>query len=165
LGDIFWIKSQNRIIGFGALVIDPNREVKAQGLISMPLDDPAAYKLLYGKTWSKKTIIEERDERNTRYYYPCQINTVEGWEILTTLHSLPSTTSGGMSDYSLSQAKLIQDGREWILIGHIMHIQKEKTFIARQAALINSDGEIIYGSEIEVPTDNPSGAKIIKKQP
>ena len=165
IGDIFWIKSQNRLIGFGALVIDPDREVKAQGLISMPLDDPAAYKLLQGKTWSEKTIIEERDERNTRYFYPCQINMGHGWEVLTTRHSMPSTTSGGVSDYSLSQAALNKEGREWILIGHIMHLQKEKTFIARQAALINSDGEIVYGTEIEVPIENPSGAKVIKKQP
>lgn len=165
IGDIFWIKSQNRLIGFGALVIDPDREVKAQGLISMPLDDPAAYKLLQGKTWSEKTIIEERDERNTRYFYPCKINMGHGWEVLTTRHSMPSTTSGGVSDYSLSQAALNKEGREWILIGQIMHLQKEKTFIARQAALINSDGEIVYGTEIEVPIENPSGAKVIKKQP
>jgi len=165
LGDIFWIKNQCRLIGFGALVIDPNRELKAQGLITIPLDDPAAYKLLQGKTWSEKIIIEETDERNTRYFFPCQINMGHGWEVLTTRHSMPSTTSGGVSDYSLSQATLIQDGREWILIGHIMHLQREKTFIARQAALINSDGEIVYGTEIEVPIENPSGAKVIKKQP
>jgi hypothetical protein len=165
LGDIFWIKNQNRLIGFGALVIDPDREVKAQGLITVPLDDPAAYKVLSGKTWTKREIIEQADERNTRYYYPCQINGVQGWEVLTTLHSSPPPITGGKSDYSLAQATRTHDGKEWILIGHIMLLEKEKTFIARQAALINSDGEIICGSEIEVPTDDPSGAKVIKKQP
>lgn len=165
LGDIFWIKNQNRLIGFGALIIDPDREVKAQGLITVSIDDPAAYRVLYGKTWTKKEIIEEADERNTRYYYPCQINGVQGWEVLTTLHSGPSPILGGKSDYSLAQAKRIHDGKEWILIGHIMLLEKERTFLARQAALINSDGEIVYGSEIKVPTDNPSGAKVIKKQP
>ena len=147
------------------MVIDPNRELKAQGMISMPLDDPADFELLSGKKWSEKIIIEEKDERNTRYYYPCQINMGKGWEVLTTLHSLPSTTSGGLSDYGLAQAKLIQDGREWILIGFIMHLQNEKSFIARQAALINSDGKIVYGSEIKVPADDPTGAKVLKKQP
>ncbi len=165
LGDIFWIKSQNRLIGFGALVIDPDREVKAQGLITVPLDDPAAYKVLSGKTWTKKEIIEQADERNTRYYYPCQINGVQGWEVLTTLHSSPPPSIGSKSDYSLAQAERTHDGREWILTGHIMLLEKERTFLARQAALINSDGEIVYGSEIEVPTDDPSGAKVIKKQP
>lgn len=163
LGDIFWIKSQNRLIGFGALVINPDRELKAQGLIIVPLDDPAAYRVLYGKTWTKKEIIEQEDERNTRYYYPCQINGGQGWEVLTTLHSGPPPITEGKSDYSLSQARRIHDGKEWILIGHIMFFQKEKTFVARQAALINSDGDIIYGSEIKVPAENPSGAKIIKK--
>jgi len=163
LGDIFWIKNQNRLVGFGTLVINPDRELKAQGLISVPLDDPAAYRVLQGKTWKKRRIIEKADERNTRYYYPCQINSGQGWEVLTTLHSGPPPITGGKSDYSLAQATCTHDGREWILIGHIMFLQKEKTFIARQAALINSDGDIVYGSEIEVPADNPSGAKIIKK--
>jgi hypothetical protein len=165
LGDIFWIKNQNRLIGFGALVIDPDREVKAQGLITVPLDDPAAYEVLYGKTWMKMEIIEKADERNTRYYYPCQINGVQGWQVMTTLHSSPPPSIGGKNDYSLAQAERAYEGKEWILIGHIMLLQKERKFLARQAALINSDGEIIYGSEIEVPTDDPSGAKVIKKQP
>jgi hypothetical protein len=165
LGDIFWIKNQNRLIGFGALVINPDRELKAQGLISIPLDDPADYRVLQGKTWKKKEIIEQADERNTRYFYPCQISDVHGWEVLTTLNSSPPPIAGGRSDYSLAQATRTHDGREWILIGHIMFLQKEKTFLARQAALINSDGDIIYGSEIEVLADNPSGAKVIKKQP
>ncbi len=165
MGDIFWIKNQNRLIGFGALVINPDRELKAQGLISVPLDDPAAYRVLQGKAWKKKEIIEQADERNTRYYYPCQISDVLGWEVLTTLNSCPPPIREGKSDYSLAQATHTHDGMEWILIGHIIFLQKEKTFLARQAALINSDGEIVYGSEIEVPADNPSGAKIIKKQP
>lgn len=165
LGDIFWIKGQDRLIGFGALVIDPDREVKAQGLITVLLDDPAAYKVLYGKTWTKKKIIEKADERNTRYYYPCQINGVQGWQVMTTLHSSPPPSTGGKSDYSLAQAERSHNGKEWILIGHIMLLEKERTFIARQAALINSDGEIVYGSEIEVPTDDPSGARVVKKQP
>jgi len=165
LGDLFWIKNQNRLIGFGALVIDPDREVKAQGLISVPLDDPAAYRVLQGKAWKKKEIIEQEDERNTRHYYPCQIADVHGWEVLTTLHSGPPPVRGGKSDYSLAQATRTHDGREWILLGHIIFLRKEKAFIARQAALINSDGDIVYGSEIEVPADNPSGTKVIKKQP
>ncbi len=165
LGDIFWVKDQDRLIGFGALVIDPDREVKAHGLITVPLDDPSAYKVLYGKTWTKREIIERADERNTRYYYPCQINGVQGWQVVTTLHSSPPPSIGGKSDYSLAQAERTHDGKEWILIGHIIHLEKERKFIARQAALINSDGEIVYGSEIEVPTDDPSGTKVIKKQP
>jgi len=163
LGDIFWIKNQNRLIGFGALVINPGRELKAQGLISVPLDNPAAYRVLQGKAWKKKEIIEQADERNTRYYYPCQISDVHGWEVLTTLNSSPPPIRGGKTDYSLAQATCTHDGMEWILIGHIMFLQKEKTFLARQAALINSDGNIVYGSEIEVPAENPSGAKIIMK--
>jgi hypothetical protein len=165
IGDIFWIKNQNRLIGFGALVIDPNRELKAQGLISVPLDDPADYRVLQGKDWEKKEIIEQADERNTRYYYPCLITDVHGWEVLTTLHSVPHPAIGGKNDYSLAQATRTHDGKEWILLGHIMFLQKEKTFLARQAALINSDGEIVYGSEIEIPAENPSGAKVTKKQP
>jgi len=165
LGDIFWIKNQNRLIGFGALVIDPDRELKAQGLISVPLDDPAGYRVLRGKTWKQRRVIEQTDERNTRYYYPCLISSVHGWEVMTTLHSIPPPAMGGKIDYSVAQATRTHDGKEWILLGHIMFLQKEKTFLARQAALINSDGEIVYGSEIEVPAENPSGTKVIKKQP
>ena len=165
IGDIFWIKNQNRLIGFGALVINPDRELKAQGLISVSLDDPTAYKVLQGKIWKKKIIIEQADERNTRHYYPCIISGGNGWEVWTTLHSGPPAIRGGKSDYSLAQATRTHDGKEWILIGHILFLEKEKTFLARQAALINSDGEIVYGSEIAIPADNPSGAKVIKKQP
>jgi hypothetical protein len=164
LGDIFRIRDQNRLIGYGALVFDPDRRLKARGIISLPIDDPAAFQVLQGETIEKGPVIEKADERNTRNYYPVQINGEAGWEILTTLHSLPEPRGGG-PDYSLSRAARRLDGRDWILIGHIMLLQKEKKFIARQAALINSDGDIIFGSEIEVPTENPSGARVIKKKP
>jgi hypothetical protein len=162
LGDIFWIKDKKSLVGFGALVIDPDREVKAYGLVNLPLDDPGAYRVLQGKTWKKGNILEQADERNTRTYYSTQINGVQGWEVWTTLQSGPLQKGGGI-DYSLSRAVRRIDDRDWILIGNITLVQEKRMFLGRQAALINSDGDIIFGSEIEVPTENPSGAIVIQK--
>ena len=162
LGDIFWIKDKNMLVGSGALVIDPDREVKAYGLVTVPLDNPGAYRILQGKTWKKGNILEQADERNTRTYYSTRINGVQGWEVWTVLQSGPLQKGGGI-DYSLSRAVRRIDDRDWILIGHITLLQEKRMFLGRQAALINSDGDIIFGSEIEVPTENPSGARVIQK--
>jgi len=162
LGDIFWIKSKNLLIGSGAFIVDPDREVKAYGLVTLPLDNPGAYRVLQGKTWKKGNILEQADERNTRTYYSTRINGVQGWEVWTTLRSGPLQKGGGI-DYSLSRAVRRIDDRDWILIGNITLLQEKRMFLGRQAVLINSDGDIIFGSEIEVPTENPSGARVIQK--
>jgi hypothetical protein len=43
-----------------------------------------------------------------------------------------------------------------------MLLKKERHFIAREAVLINSDGEVIFSAELRVPTDDPSKYKVIK---
>jgi hypothetical protein len=68
-----------------------------------------------------------------------------------------------MYDYSLAQATRSYNGIDWILLGQIRLLKKERRFIARQAALINSRGEIVFGDEIHIPTDDPSKYKVIKK--
>ena len=162
LGDIFWIKDKSQLLGVGALLIGPDRQIKVKGLISVPLDDPASYHLLQGEIRDRGRILEQRDEQYTRTYYPAEINGIQGWRILTTLKSGPARVGGGV-DYSLSRATRLVEGKEWVLIGHIQHFPEKKTFLARRAALISSDGKILFGSEIEVPTDAPSRAKVILK--
>jgi len=165
LGDIFWLKNKECLIGFGALLVDPDRKVTAQGLILVPLQDPASYKVLKGNTWEKKPLLLPEDERRTRHYYSSLSTNVQGWAIKTILHSSPSLSSKDKWDFSLSQAERSYEGRDWILIGQILLIRNERRFIARQAALINSDGNIVYGDEIQVPTDDPAKYKVIKKRP
>ena len=165
LGDIIWLKNKECLIGFGALLIDPDRKVTVQGLILVPLQDPASYKVLKGKTLEKVLLLLPENERRTRHYYPSLSTNVQGWAIKTTLHSGPSLSSKDKWDFSLSQAERIYKGRDWILIGQILLVREERQFIARQAALINSDGDIVYGDEIHVPTDDPTKYKVIKKQP
>jgi len=162
LGDVFWLRDQNRLIGFGAILIDPEREIKAYGLISVPMDKPSAFRILRGKSWKKKQILLPYQERQTRYFYPSLHSNVQGWEVLTTLHSSGSGDEK-KQDFSFAQATREYDGREWILIGQIMLLPKDRSFIAREAALINSDGEIVFGAELQVSTDNPSQYKVIKK--
>ena len=163
LGDVFWLKDQKRLIGFGAVLINPDREIKAKGLISIPVDDPAAFHNLQGQAWPEKQLLLSQSERRPRYFYPCLHSNVQGWEVLTTRHSSPSFSSQDRVDFSRAQATRSHDGKDWILVGQIMLLQKQRRFIARQAALISSDGEVIFGAEIQVSTDNPADHKIIKK--
>ena len=165
LGDIIWLKNRECLIGFGALLVDPDRKVTAQGLISVPLQDPSSFQILKGKTWKKEPLLLPEDERRTRHYYPVLSSNVQGWAIKTILHSGPTLSSKDKWDFSLSQAERSCEGRDWILIGQILLVRKERQFIARQAALINSDGDIVYGDEIHIPTDDPTKYKVIKKQP
>jgi len=165
LGDLIWLKNRECLIGFGALLVDPDRKVTAQGLISVPLQDPSSFQILKGKTLEKEPLLLPEDERRTRHYYPVLSSNVQGWAIKTTLHSGPSLSSKDKWDFSLSQAERSYEGRDWILIGQILLVRKERQFIARQAALINSDGDIVYGDEIHIPTDDPTKYKVIKKQP
>lgn len=165
LGDIIWLKSRECLIGFGALLVDPDRKVTAQGLILVPLQDPSSFQILKGKTLEKEPLLLPEDERRTRHYYPVLSSNVQGWKIKTTLHSGPSLSSKDKWDFSLSQAERSYEGRSWILIGQILLVREERQFIARQAALINSDGDIVYGDEIHIPADDPTKYKVIKKQP
>jgi len=162
LGDIFWIKEKKLLVGSDALVVDPEREVKAYGLIEVPIENPSAFRLLQGTVWNKGTILERENERYTRTYYSTQISGVQDWEVWTVLQSGPLRAGGGI-DYGQSRAVRILDGRDWILIGQITLLPERRTFLARQAALIDSDGNIVFGTEIEVPTDNPAGTKVIQK--
>jgi len=165
LGDIIWLKNRECLIGFGAPLVDPDRKVTAQGLILVPLQEPASYQILKGKILEKEQLLLPEDERRTRHYYPTISSNVQGWKIKTTLHSGPSLSSKDKWDFSLSQAERSYKGRDWILIGRILLVREERQFIARQAALINSDGDIVYGDEIQIPTDDPTKYKVIKKQP
>jgi outer membrane protein assembly factor BamD (BamD/ComL family) len=165
LGDIIWLKNRECLIGFGALLVDPDRKVTAQGLILVPLQEPASFQILKGTKLEKEHLLLPEDERRTRHYYPTISSNVQGWKIKTTLHSGPSLSSKDKWDFSLSQAERSYKGQNWILIGRILLVREERQFIARQAALINSDGDIFYGDEIQVPTDDPTKYKVIKKQP
>ena len=165
LGDIIWLKNRGCFIGCGALLVDPDRKVTAQGLILVPLQDPASFQILKGKTLEKEPLLLPEDERRTRGIYHSISTNVQGWTIKTTLNSSPSLSSKDKWDFSLSQAEQSYKGRDWILIGRILLLREERQFTARQAALINSDGDIVYGNEIQVPTDNPTKYKVIKKQP
>ena len=162
LGDVFWLKNQKRLIGFGAILVNPDREIKAQGLISIPLSDPAAFQVLRGRTWTKKQLLLSQNERRTRYFYPCLNSNVQGWEVLTTRHDTPSFSHAKI-DFSRAQATRSHNGKDWILVGQIILMQRQRHFIARQAALINSAGEIVFGTEIQVSTDNPADHKVIKR--
>jgi len=165
LGDIIWLKNKECLIGYGAILIDPDRKVTAQGLILVPLQDPASFQILKGKTLEKEPLLLPADERRTRGIYHSISTNVQGWTIKTTLNSSPSLSSKDKWDFSLSQAEQSYKARDWILTGQILLVREERQFIARQAALISSDGDIVYGDEIRVPTDDPTQYKIIKKQP
>ncbi|MCJ7680689.1 MAG: HEAT repeat domain-containing protein, partial [Candidatus Aminicenantes bacterium] len=65
LGDIFWIRDKNLLIGHGALVIDPDRILKAKGNIRVPLENPSAFQVLLGETIKDGPVMEREDERNT----------------------------------------------------------------------------------------------------
>lgn len=165
LGDIIWLKNRECLIGYGAILVDPDRKVSALGSILVPLLDPASFQILKGKKLEKELLLLPADERRTRGIYHSMSTNVQGWTIKTTLNSSPSLSSKDKWDFSLAQAEQSGKGRNWILIGRILLIRKERLFIARQAVLVNSDGDIVYGDEIQVPTDDPTKYKVIKKQP
>ncbi len=163
LGDIFWLKRKKNLIGFGAYLIDPERKILAEGLISVPVEDPSSFRLLYGSSREEEQTLLPREERRTRPIYSSITNNVQGWRVFTTLQSAPSLTDSDKWDFSLSQAETTVDETEWILTGRLMLLREEGVFIARQAALINSQGDVFYGDELVVPAKNPAEYRIIKK--
>lgn len=162
IGDVIWFKDQDRLIGIGAILTDPDHQIKAHGLIAVPIDNPADFEVLHGKTLNKKQLLLPEDERRTRHYYPTVSTGIQGWKVYTTLHSSDYEDKKKW-DFSMAQARLHHNGQDWILIGHIMLLRQEREFLARQAALINTNGDIVYGTEIRVSTDDPSRYRIVKK--
>ena len=165
LGDIIWLKNRECLIGYGAILIDPDRKVTALGSILVPLKEPASFQILKGKTMEKEQLLLPEHERRTRGIYHSMSTNVQGWTIKTTLNSSPSLSPHDKWDFSLALAEQSFKGQNWILIGRILLIREERRFIARQAVLVNSDGDIVCGDEIQVPTDDPTKYKVIKKQP
>ena len=162
LGDIFWLRKQKRLIGFGAVLMDADRRVRARGLISVPLDRPSAFEALRGRSEDTGPLLLDYEERRTRGIYHVEYGDVQGWEVLTTLNSGPAG-SGNRQDYSLAQATRSVSGTDWILVGRILLQKKERRFIARDAVLLNSNGEIVFGAELQVSTDDPSDHRVIKR--
>ena len=166
LGDLFYFKDQEKLIGCGSVLINPGHEVVAEGLIEVPADGPARFRVLSGRTIEKsRRSIAASEERRTRPIYPVLYANHLGWEVLTTRNSADETAGTGMTDFGLARAVRSYGGREWILIGQIISLNAQRKFLARQAALIASDGTIVYGAEILVSADNPEDHTIVRKDP
>lgn len=162
LGDIFWLKKQSRLIGFGAILVDEDRRIRARGLISVPLERPSDFEVLRGRPVEGRRLLLGQDERRTRGIFPTLYSSVQGWEVLTTLNS-GHAGSENRQDYSLALATRSMGGTDWVLMGRILLLKQERRFIARDAALFNSDGEIVFGAELQVSTDDPVDFQVIKR--
>gem|GEM_PF-1426990 len=166
IGDLFYFKDLEKLLGYGAYLLTPENELVAEGLIEVPAGDPAAFKVLRGRTFEKsREIVTARDEERTRPIFSTLWKGHLGWDVHTTQSSTSSTWKADKIDFGLARAERNFGGRDWVLIGQIIALEKERKFIARQAALIASDGTIIHGAEIHVNIDNPTVCTIIAKQP
>jgi hypothetical protein len=166
IGDLFYFKDSQKLVGYGATFINPGNEVVAEGLIEVPAGDPAAFKVLSGRAFDKnRRIVTGRDEERTRPIFSTRWSNYLDWAVLTSQSSNLASLKKEKMDFGLAQASRTVGGRDWILIGQILALGKERTFIARQAALIASDGTIIHGAEIHVNADNPADAKVVLKRP
>jgi len=166
IGDLFYFKDPAKLLGYGAILIDPGNEVVAEGLIELPAGDPAAFKVLAGRSVDKdRRIVTGRDERRTRPVFSTLWSNYMDWAVLTTLSSTPSGRAPEKMDFGLALASRTIDGRDWVLIGQILALEKERVFIARQAALLGSDGTIVHGAEIRVDADDPADSRVVVKRP
>jgi hypothetical protein len=166
IGDLFYFKDPAKLVGFGAYLINPGNEVVAEGLIEVPAGDPAAFKVLAGRAADKnRRIVTGRDEERTRPIFTTLWSNYLDWAVLTTRSSTSSARDSEKMDFGLAQATRTVGGRDWILIGQILALGKERKFIARQAALIASDGTIVHGAEIRVNADDPADCQVVVKRP
>ena len=166
VGDLFYFKKQDKLVGFGALLLDPGRGVVAEGLIEVPAGDPAGFKLLEGRPGGKGgKAVASPETRRTRPIFPTKFVGHLGWDVLTTRGSIDPALRANVTDFGLARADRSCGGRDWVLIGELLSLQKERKFVARQAALIASDGTIIHGAELVVPADDPGAATVVKKVP
>lgn len=163
IGDLFYFKDRETLLGYGAYLLNPKNELVAEGLIEVPAGDPAAFKVLSGRTFAKSPqIVTALDEERTRPIFSNLWSSHMGWEVST---ASSSTNPANKIDFGLARADRHFGGRDWVLIGQIISLNKERKFIARQAALIASDGTIIHGAEIHVNVDDPTDHAVVVKQP
>jgi hypothetical protein len=166
IGDLFYFKDSQKLVGYGATLVNPGNEVVAEGLIEVPAGDPAAFKVLSGRAFDKnRRIVTGRDETRTRPIFSTLWSNYLDWAVLTSQSSMPSSQNKVKIDFGLAQATRTVGGRDWILIGQILALGKERKFVARQAALIASDGTIVHGAEIHVNADNPADTEVVVKRP
>jgi len=168
IGDLFYLRDRKKLIGFRSKLINPSREVVAEGLIELEAGAPAGFKVLNGRAVEKNRVVTTApEERRTRPIYPSIWPGHLGWDVYTTLgrNSTDSKTGTDKHDFGLARAIRSYGGRDWVLIGQIITLRGERKFIARQAALILSDGTIVHGDEIHVSADNPENYTLVKKTP
>ncbi|MDH4198215.1 MAG: hypothetical protein OEW05_12440, partial [Candidatus Aminicenantes bacterium] len=163
IGDLFYFKDLEKLLGYGAFLLNPENELVAEGLIEVPAGDPAAFKVLRGRAFEKsRETVTARDEERTRPIFSTLWGSHLGWAVHTTQSSTQKTDK---MDFGLARAERNFGGRDWVLVGQILALEKERKFIARQAALIASDGTIIHGAEIHVNVDDPTDYTVVVKQP
>ncbi|MDH4270937.1 MAG: HEAT repeat domain-containing protein, partial [Candidatus Aminicenantes bacterium] len=79
-----------------------------------------------------------------------------GLVIYSTLQSMPESVKD-VTDYSLAKAEIPGPGGTWILIGHLLMLNKEKIIVGRMAKLVKPDGKVAAeGDEIRVPVKDPA---------
>lgn len=166
IGDLFYFKDSQKLIGYGATLVNPENEVVAEGLIEIPAGDPAAFKVLSGRTFEKnRRIVTGHEEERTRPIFSTLWSNHMDWAVHTSQSSSGSSRNADKTDFGLAKAERNVGGRDWVLIGQIISLKKERKFIARQAALIASDGTIVHGTEIHVSVDDPSDYTVVVKRP
>ena len=166
IGDLFYFKDSQKLVGYGAYLVNPGNEVVAEGLIEVPGGDPAGFKVLSGRAFDKnRRIVTGRDEERTRPIFSTLWSNYAGWAVLTSQSLNLADPKTEKRDFGLAQASRTAAGRDWILIGQILALGKERKFIARQAALMASDGTVVHGAEIHVNADNPADYRVVVKRP
>lgn len=166
IGDLFYFKDREKLLGYGAYLLNPENELVAEGLIEIPAGDPGAFTVLNGRTFGKnRRIVTGPDEERTRPIFSSLWSNHLDWAVLTSRSWTPSDLKSDKTDFGLARADRTIEGRDWVLIGQILSLKKERKFIARQAALIASDGTIVNGSEIHVNADNPADHRVVVKRP
>jgi len=97
-------------------------------------------------------------------YYTLYANYL-GCRVHTTLQSSsPGDSMTNIQDFSLAKAEIPAKGESkgvWILTGHILGFNKERSFKARQASLVDPSGKVVaVADEITVAVDDPAAFRV-----
>lgn len=162
-GNLIGRKTARQFLARMATLVDPKDKIVAVAdQIVVPIDNPAAFEVTGSKLESKEVQIILAEKVETKIPDKDGIK-IQGCRVFS--ERAISDLEAGVIDFGDARAEIPIKGKIWVLMGHLILLQNNRSFIATDARLINPDGHTVaHGPLLMVPIDEPQTFQVLKKE-
>jgi hypothetical protein len=154
-----------QFLGRMATLVDPSgRVVAVADEITVSIDDPQEFKVKGSRLKSREVQAILKEEPKTVPAPASGRIKVQGCWIFT--EKAIKDLNGDVIDFDKARAEIPDEGKIWVLMGHLILKQSERYFIVMDGRLIRPDGQTAaQASLLLVPIENPEKFRVLDKDP